>query len=138
MHFPATDLATDPVSNVRLKLCGLLLPLKRTLRLPADAQALELLHPNPNPSPNPSPNPNPNPNPNPSPNQALELLHLGTVALQADHSRDVRAAAAAVQPALASVEVLTEGAARRATAAGGGARREALDATLQAEEEEEP
>ena len=74
MHFPATDLATDPVSNVRLKLCGLLLPLKRTLRLPADAQALELLHPNPNPSPNPSPNPNPNPNPNPSPgpNQAHE------------------------------------------------------------------
>ena len=103
MHFPATDLATDPVSNVRLKLCGLLLPLKRTLRLPADAQA-------------------------------LELLHLGTVALQADHSRDVRAAAAAVQPALGSVEVLMEGAARRATAAGG-ARREALDAVLQAEEE---
>ena len=103
MHFPATDLATDPVSNVRLKLCGLLLPLKRTLRLPADAQA-------------------------------LELLHLGTVALQADPSRDVRAAAAAVQPALGSVEVLMEGAARRATAAGG-ARREALDAVLQAEEE---
>ena len=103
MHFPAIDLATDPVSNVRLKLCGLLLPLKRTLRLPADAQA-------------------------------LELIHLGSVALQADPSCDVRAAAAAVQPALGSVEVLMEGAVRRATSAGN-ARREALDVVLQAEEE---
>lgn len=35
----ALELASDPVSSVRLKLCGLLLPLKRTLRLPVDAQA---------------------------------------------------------------------------------------------------
>lgn len=71
----------------------------------------------------------------PSGPQALEHLHLGSVALQGDASRDVRTAASAAQPALSGVEVLIEGSSARRASVGEGARREALDAALQAEEE---
>ena len=44
LHHALLTLASDPVANVRLHLCALLLPLKRTLRLPADADVLQKLH----------------------------------------------------------------------------------------------
>ena len=44
LHHAMLSLAADPVPNVRLRLCALLPPLKRTLRLPTDADALQRLH----------------------------------------------------------------------------------------------
>lgn len=44
LHTSLLQLATDPVANVRLHVCGLLPALKRSLRLPADADALQNLH----------------------------------------------------------------------------------------------
>ena len=44
LHHSLLALASDPVANVRLHLCALLPPLKRTLRLPGDNDALQNLH----------------------------------------------------------------------------------------------
>ena len=44
MHSAMLSLAADAVANVRLHLCSLLPTLKRTLRLPTDAEALQRLH----------------------------------------------------------------------------------------------
>jgi len=44
LHTTLLNLATDPVANVRLHVCALLPSLKRSLRLPADADALQRLH----------------------------------------------------------------------------------------------
>ena len=44
LHHSLLALASDPVANVRLHLCSLLPPLKRTLRLPGDNDALQKLH----------------------------------------------------------------------------------------------
>ena len=106
------------VANVRLKLCGLLLPLKRTLCLPADTQVVALFTPwfstaftarkrflgmvdLPT-------------------LQALEHLHLVALALQGDTSRDVRAAASAAQPMLSGV--IMEGSSAQRTGARVGGR----------------
>ena len=44
LHTALLNLASDPVPNVRLRVCELLPYLKRALRLPADADALQRLH----------------------------------------------------------------------------------------------
>ena len=115
LHSALQMLATDPVPNVRLATCALLPALKRTLRLPADADA-------------------------------LQRLYHAVSALQSDGTRDVRAAAAAIEGTLRSLEVLADSSTAlsamrtaAAVAAGGSSaetqRWEADDAQRRAEEE---
>ena len=43
LHTALLSLSADPVANVRLAFCEQLAPLKRTMRLPTDADALQML-----------------------------------------------------------------------------------------------